>query len=226
MERHRSELVLTEPAGDKCHACDRDFESLFDFPVVQVTAFERTSIPSDLVLPDEHEIFVDPKSKSANRRVPPEIKALFDNERVIKGRRQDGEGSAQRETVDYDGWQWSRIKYGEDNTNSSYHRAKMLPGGGIIIATAVEPYLSQLEGMVNQLVSPSDLRPPEIKIDLPEGTPIRMPKNPVHFDSDTKGSVGKCRLQVESLWGRTAGITLMNKVALIGIISYEGRVYK
>lgn len=225
MERTRPELSDTEPAGDKCHSCDRDFESLFDFPVVKVTAFERTSISTDLVLPDVHEIFVDPQSKSGNRRVPPEVKALFDDENVVKGRRQDGEGSVWRDTVDYDGWQWSRIKYGEDDTKSSYHKAKILLGGGIIIATAVEPYLSQLEGMVNQLVHPSDLKPPEIKIDFPEGTPINLSKDPVRFVRSAKDPT-ECRLEVESSWGRAAGMTLMNSVAQVGSISYEGRVYK
>ena len=151
---------------------------------------------------------------------------MFDDESVVKGRRQDGEGSVWRDTVDYDGWQWSRIKYGEDDANSSHHKAKMLPGGGIIIAAAVEPYLSQLEGMVNQLVHPSDLKPPEIKIDFPEGTPIKMPAAPVQFVRDVKGSVGKCRLEVESSWGRAAGMRLMNRVAQVGSISYEGRIYK
>jgi len=138
MERGRRESSETEIAADKCPACDRGFESLFDFPVVQITALERTPIPSDLILPEDWEIFVDPEAKSGNRKVPSEVKALFDDETVVKGRVQYGNGTLWRDTVEYEGWQWSRIKYGDEG---HYNKAKILLGGGIIIASAVEPYI-------------------------------------------------------------------------------------
>ena len=103
MERERPELSQTEPAGDKCHACNRDFESIFDFPIVLVTAFERTPISTNLVLPDEREIFVDPQARVGNRKVPAGIKDLFDDESVVKERRQYGEGTLWRDIVDYEG---------------------------------------------------------------------------------------------------------------------------
>ena len=81
--------------------------------------------------------------------------------------------------------------------------------------------------MVSQLVHPSDLKPPEIKIDFPEGTTIRLPKKPVQFVGESvQGSTRKCRLEVESSMGRAAGMDFMNSVAQVGSISYQGRIYK
>lgn len=227
--RERPELYQTEPAGDGCHACERDFESLFDFPIVRVAAFDRTVIPTDLVLPDAWEIFVDPEAKVGNRKVPAEIKALFDDENVVKGRRQDSESSVWRDTVNHDGWQWSRIKHGEDNVNSSYSKARILFGGGSHIASVVEPYLPQLEGFVHRLVRPDELKLSKIAINFTNGTQFTFPKACLEFDDNHlhQESTRKASLVVYTEHGMApGGGTLLGKIAEIATLSYEGRIYK
>ena len=128
--------------------------------------------------------------------------------------------------MDHEGLQWSRIKHGDDYKNWSYHKARLLPGGGVLIATAVEPYLSHLGEQVGKLVRPAELKPPEVKIDLPEEAKLKLRKDALAFVSDDNGSRGSVRLAVHSYRGRAAGMQLSATVAELGQLRFQGRIYK
>ena len=224
MERHLVENAETAQASDKCYACRRDLEHLFDFPIVQVTGFERLPIPNQIVLPQDREIFVDPDAKSSNRRVPEEVKALFDDDAVTKGKKPYG--SMTIDLVNFEGYQWSRQKFSEVG-ESWYHRAKLLPSGGDLIRPVVEPFISKLESLVGQEVATVDLKPPAVTFDFPSEAGLSLSSEPLFFqEDDHKDTQRRAELHIYSHAGRIGLNQLMSSVAKIATLNYQGKVYK
>ncbi len=220
-EPRTSETVQAE---DKCYACQRGLERFFDFPVVQLTGFERVSIPTDLVLPHEIEIYVEPSSIGGNQKVPEDVMALFHDETVTKERMLSGD--AWTDFINHEGWQWQRIKYEGDA--SLYQRARIFEGGGNFITLAIEPFLAKLESLVGQELPTLELEPPEIKIEFPEASPIRrLPEKPLLYtEQPHQDSLRKVDLDVCRYGGRIPGGIVMPIVAKVATLSYEGRLYK
>lgn len=214
----------TVQAADKCYACQRGLESLFDFPIVQLTGFERVPMPTDLVLPHETEIYVEPGSNQGNSKVPEDVMALFQDETVAKERRLSGE--VWTDIINHEGWQWQRLNYGKDA--NLYQRAKIFEGGGTLLYPQIEPFLAKLEGLVGQELPTLELEPPEIKIEFPEASPIRrLPEKPLLYaEQPHQGSLRKVDLNVCRYGGRIPGGVVMPIVAKVATLSYEGRLYK
>src|SRR3989344_1668610 len=185
MERQVVEGAETIQASDKCYACRRGLECLFDFPVVKVTGFKRIQVHTDLVLPrDRGVIFVDPDNKSIksiNWEVPKEVKALFDDDTVVKEQKLSDFMTV--DLVNFEGYQWGRQRFGKGG-ESLYHRAKILPGGGDLIRPVVEPFLSKLEGLVGQEIATADLKPPAVTFDFSSEAGLILSSKPLHFQED------------------------------------------
>jgi len=224
MERAVEERAETIQAADQCYACEKKLERLLDFPIVQITGFERLSIPTDLVLPQEREIYVDPDSDTSNRRVPEEIKALFENEAVEKQEALFGE--TLRDTIVHQGWQWQRIRY-EGSESSHYQRAKIHPNVGELLTSAIEPFLSKIEGLAGQEVASLELNPPEMSIVLPGDPPFNFLQTPLAFseDEDQKG-IRQAKLHLMSYAGQIGLSQMQSYVLQVASLNYEGRLFK
>ena len=126
----------------KCPSCDREFERIFDYPLVHVVKFERLPISSELVLPDfGYEIFVGPDSRCGNRRPPQEVLDFF-------------KANKKEEEFEHKGYTW----YKQGDWNFANYR-KGIKNAKDIIMAQINPYFENLEKLVGKEVSTKQILP-------------------------------------------------------------------
>lgn len=192
------------------------FTHLYYHPLVYVVDIERQPLPTDLVMPTENEIFIDPKGEYAYRPlkyrnyrynedalisdVPPEVLELFEG--------------IDKNIVEYRGWRWGKSE--EVGVGYFYERGRIVPKGGERIMAKVDPYLKRLETMVGKEVPSRRLHPPAMNLHLP----TQMPRYPLVFSERESGKVASLEL-ISNLNIRSPEARVLAKVANL---HYEGRI--
>lgn len=199
---------------DKCPACEREFKSLNDYPLIYVASFNRKSIPSDLKFPfHDWTLFVGPNSEVNNERPPAEVLDFFKQNRGAK-------------QFEYNGWKW---KLNGKWENGHYMREN--PDQKEIIITKLNPYLDKLESLVGKEVPKAELLP-HFPRDSYFKCSFAIPDTAYQlmFDEQRKTQLGlrttKLHIMGEGPNLGSAGGPTIQSLAKIGHLEYEGRIKK
>jgi len=199
---------------DKCPTCEREFQSLDDYPLIYIASFNRGSIPVDLKFPFyDRTIFVGPNSKVDNERPPVEVLDFFKHNREAK-------------QFEYNDWKWTLEGKWE---NGRYNREN--PDQREIIIARLNPYLEFLDSLVGREVPKEDLLPQFPRNDW-FGYSFNIPDTTYQlmFDEQGKTPAG-LRIAEFQLMGEgpnlgSAGGPTIQRLAKVGHLEYEGRLRK
>jgi hypothetical protein len=197
---------------DKCPTCEREFQSLDDYPLIYVASFNRESIPADLKFPFyDWTIFVGPNSELSNKRPPAEILEFFKNKRKAK-------------KFEYNGWKWTLEGKWE---NGKYLREN--PDQRETIVAGLNPYLDSLDGLVGREVPKAELLPQFPRdgyfrhaFNIPDTAYQLM----FHEQGKTPAGLRIAELYLMDEGPNLGGGPTIHCLTKVGHLEYEGRVRK